>query len=143
GKWIRSFSSLRELQDVHSGVGAVDDVDIAAVVDVDVVGLDGDLAALAAVGRLDAALVGPVGGGRDVIADLARMKRIADVDRAHAGVEPGHEESAPGIHGRLVFVDGMRAEAPAAAAEAAARSLAGFGHVERGDTDRQLLVGDV
>src|SRR5438270_13172991 len=75
---------------------------------------------------LDAAPVRPFGGGRDVIADLARMERIADVDRAHAGIEPGDEDSAPGIHGRLVLVDGMRAEAPAAAAEAAARSRAGF-----------------
>src|SRR5437588_11055713 len=128
---MRSFSSLRELQDVHPCVGAVDDVDIAALVDVDVVGLDGDLAALAAVDRLDAALVRPVCGGRDVIADLARMERIADVDRAHAGIEPGDEESAHGVHGRLVLVDGMRAEAPAATAAVAARSRAGFGPVER------------
>src|SRR2546426_9914395 len=43
------------------------------------------------------ALVRPVGGGRDVIADLARMEWIADVDRAHAGIKPGHEDGAPGV----------------------------------------------
>jgi hypothetical protein len=36
-----------ELQDVHPGVGWIDEVDEPPVVDPDVVGLDGDLAALA------------------------------------------------------------------------------------------------
>jgi hypothetical protein len=51
---------------MHPGIGAVDDVDIAAVVDVDIVGLDRDLAALLAVG-LDKTLVGRLGDRRDVI----------------------------------------------------------------------------
>ena len=49
-----------DLQDMHPGVGAVDDIDKTAVVGFDVVGLDGDLAAILAV-DLDAALVGVFG----------------------------------------------------------------------------------
>src|SRR5437899_8507215 len=51
-----------QLEDVHAGVGAIDDDDVAAVVDVDVVGLDGDLARLHAVGG-HASLVGVRRGG--------------------------------------------------------------------------------
>jgi len=48
---IRDLARLaRDLQDVHARVGAIDDVDVATVVDLEVVGLDGDLAALLAVG---------------------------------------------------------------------------------------------
>jgi hypothetical protein len=35
-----------ELQDVHAGIGPVNNVDEPAVIDFDIVGLDGDLAAL-------------------------------------------------------------------------------------------------
>src|SRR5258706_16091543 len=69
-------ASFSHLQDVQAGVGAVDDVDVAAVVDVDIVGLDRDLAALARV-RLDAALVGLVGGRRVVEDRLLRVGRVA------------------------------------------------------------------
>ena len=41
-----------ELKNVHAGVGAVDDVDIAAVVDFDIVCLDRHLAALLAIVEL-------------------------------------------------------------------------------------------
>src|ERR1700747_915750 len=57
-------SLARELEDMHAGVGAVDDVDQAARVGLHVVGLDRDLAAVLAV-DFDAALVGLVGDGRD------------------------------------------------------------------------------
>jgi len=54
---------------VHAGVGAVDDVDIAAVIHFDVVRLDRYLRALVCT-LADATLVGLVGDGRDVIRDL-------------------------------------------------------------------------
>src|SRR6202521_6237256 len=101
---------------MHAGVGAIDGVDVAAVVDFEVVGLDGRLAAFGSVGRLDAALVRLVAGRRYVIADLAWMKRVANVDGAHPGIEPCREEGAFGVHRRLVLVGRMRAEAPAARA---------------------------
>src|SRR5438093_7077069 len=78
-----------EFEDMHAGVGAIDRVDVAAIVDLEVVGLYRDLAALRARSVLDAALVGLVGRRRNVVARLARMVGIGDVDRAHAGVEPG------------------------------------------------------
>src|SRR6476469_10004946 len=62
-----------QLEDVQPGVGAIDDVDIAAIVDLHVVGLDGSLAALLAVGQLDAALVGVLGDRRDVVGDLLHV----------------------------------------------------------------------
>src|SRR6185503_10740344 len=67
-----------ELKDVHAGVGAVDDVDEAAVVHLEVIRLDRHLAAVSR-GGLHAALVGLRGRGGDVVARLARMVRAADV----------------------------------------------------------------
>ena len=62
-----------ELDNMHAGIGAVDDVDVASVVDLDVVGLNRDLALFGAAGLAgDAALVGLVGDRRYVIADLLR-----------------------------------------------------------------------
>src|SRR4051812_23871635 len=43
-----------ELEYVHTGIGAVDDIDVAAIVDLDIVRLDRDLAALLAALDLDA-----------------------------------------------------------------------------------------
>src|SRR5439155_6266247 len=75
-----------EPQNVHAGVGAVDRVDVAALVDLDVVGLDRGLAALFRP-LPDAAPLGPRGDGGDVISDLPGTKGVADVERAHPGVE--------------------------------------------------------
>jgi hypothetical protein len=47
-----------QLEDVQAGVGAIADIDVAAIVGLDVVALDRDLAAVLAV-NLNAALVGP------------------------------------------------------------------------------------
>src|SRR5437763_3453950 len=134
----RSISAL-ELEDVHARVGAVDRVDVAAIVDVEVVGLDRDLAALGAGGVLDAPFVGLVRGRGNVIARFLRVVRIADVERAHAGVEPGDEHVLAVIHRRLVLVRRMRAETAAARAEVAAR----FRHRIGGDADRRFLVGRI
>src|SRR6476620_636185 len=67
-----------QLEDVHSGVGAVDDVDIAAVVGLDVVGLDRDLALLL-VADADAALVGRFRDRRNEVRDFLRLIGIAHV----------------------------------------------------------------
>src|SRR5204863_9127137 len=114
----RLLSGPGEPQNVQAGVGAVDRVDIAALVDLDVVGLDRGLAALLRP-LADAAPLGPRGDRGDVIGDLVRMERVADIERAHSGVEVGEEHDAPVIHGSEALVRGVRAEAPAAAAEVA------------------------
>src|SRR5258706_3136538 len=110
----------RGLQDMQPGIGAIDDVDIAAVVDVDVVGLDRDLAALGRAGA-DAALIGLVGHFRDEVADFLRMVRIAHVEGAHAGVEERDENDALVVDRRIVLARRVRAEASSARAEFAAR----------------------
>ena len=63
-----------QFEDVHPGVGAVDDVDVAAVVGLGVVGLDRSLAAVLAV-DLDAALVGRLGDRGNVVGDLLGLHK--------------------------------------------------------------------
>src|SRR5438270_7779314 len=86
----RSFQDVErrppQLHDVHAGVGAVHGVAVAAVVAVQVVGLDRALAGVDAVVR-HATLVRLARNGRDVIRDLLGGPRVTDVDRADAGVE--------------------------------------------------------
>src|SRR3989442_8807713 len=128
-----------ELQDMHPGVRAIDDVDVAAVVDLEVVGLDRHLAALLAIRELHAALVGLAGFRRNVITDFLRLIRVADIDGAHAGVEPGDEHQALRVHRRLVFVGRVSAEAAATRAEITAC----LGHVETRDGEGLRLRGHV
>ena len=90
-------------QNVHAGIGAIDHIDVAAVVGLQIVALDRDLAAVLAV-DLDAALLGRLGDRRNEIADLLRTVRIADIDRAHAGIEPGHERELLVEHRRRALV---------------------------------------
>src|SRR5438094_3098654 len=124
--------------EVRGYIYAVDRVDVAALVDLDVVGLDRDLAALLRP-LADAALLGPGRDGGNVIGDLPGTKGIADVECAHPGVEVGEEHDALVIHGSEALVRGVRAEAPAAAAEVAAS----LGHGPARHADRPRLVGDV
>src|SRR5689334_13797817 len=105
-----------ELEDVQAGVGAIDDVDVAPRIRLDVVGLDRGLAAVLA-RDADAARVGLVGDRRDEIADLGRMIRVPHVEGAHAGIEEGDEGHLPVVDGIHALVRGMRAEAAAALAE--------------------------
>jgi len=64
---------------VHAGVGAIHRVDVAALVHLDVVGLDRDLAAL--FGALaDAAFLGSRRDRRNVVRDLLRTEGIANVE---------------------------------------------------------------
>src|SRR4051812_25568060 len=67
-----------ELQDMQPGVGAVDDVDIAALVGLDIVGLDRGFAAILAVDR-DAASVRRSRDRGDEIPDFPGVIGIADV----------------------------------------------------------------
>src|SRR5512147_1539026 len=86
--------SAGQLEDVHAGVRTVNDVDVAAIVDFDVIGLNGDLATFVSAPAYTP-LVGLRGHRRNVVADLLRVERIADVDRTHARVEPRDEDDAP------------------------------------------------
>src|SRR5919204_2845368 len=79
-----------ESDDVQAGVGAIGQIDQAALVGLHVVGLDRDLAAARAVGH--APLGRPLGGGGDVKRGLARRVGIAHVDGAHATVEIRDED---------------------------------------------------
>src|SRR5262249_54553494 len=80
-----------QLHDVQPGVGAVREGDVAAVVHVDVVGLDRHLAARRAARHLHAPLVGLGGDRGDVEAGLGGMEGVAHVHRAHPRVEVGDE----------------------------------------------------
>src|SRR5207249_12175703 len=96
---IRDFAgTTSEIEDVHARVGAVHDVDVAAVVDLAVVRLNGNLAALVGA-RSDTPLVRITGDGRNVVPDFPRIERIEDVERAHAGIEVRNEEHALVVDG--------------------------------------------
>src|SRR4030095_16860681 len=133
-----SPGAASQLEDVHAGICAIDDVDVAAIVDLDVVRLDRNLAALVAA-LPDAATVGIFCRRRDVIADLLDVERIANVQRTHTGVEEGDEEHPTVVDGRETFLRGMRAKTAAAAAEVAAC----FRHSPGRDADWRRLERDV
>src|SRR6266849_656470 len=123
-----------ELENVHARVRAIDDVDVAAVVDLDVVRLDRDFARFVR-SRAHAPLVGLAGDGWNVERDLFGVERIADIHGAHAGVEMREEQYTLVVDRREVLVRGMRAEAPAAAAVVAVR----LRHRERRGAERPGL----
>jgi hypothetical protein len=60
-RWLKLFQArdasclAGELQDVHAGIGAINDIDVAAIVGFHIVALDGDLTAILAI-HLDATL---------------------------------------------------------------------------------------
>src|SRR6266850_1623029 len=83
----------RQLQNVHTRVRPVHDIDVAAVVHFDIVGLDCHLAALVCA-RSDAALIGFGVYSRDVITDFLWIKGITNVEGAHTGIEVRDEEHA-------------------------------------------------
>src|SRR6266536_6406307 len=75
-----------ELQDVQPGVGAVDHIDEAALVGLDVVALDRGLAAVLAV-DLDAARIGLLGGRRVDKTKNLRPVWSEDVEDANPSIE--------------------------------------------------------
>src|SRR2546422_11488937 len=78
---------------MQAGIGAVDHVDVAAIIDLDIVGLYGELAAVGPI-DLDAAWLRLRGDRWDEIRDLARVIRITNVDCAHAGIEMRDKQDA-------------------------------------------------
>ena len=104
---------------MQAGIGAIDDVDISAVIGFDIVGLDRHLAAVLAVDG-HAALVGRRRDRRDEIADFGWMIGIANIEHPHAGIEERDERHLLVVDLRHALVGGMRTEPPSALAERAA-----------------------
>ena len=86
GKLARWRASPVNSENVHPGVGAIDNVDIAAIIDFDVVCLNGHFATLAGF-DLDAALIRLARGRRNIVPDLTRPVWIADVYCTYARVD--------------------------------------------------------
>src|SRR5579872_4930365 len=78
-----------QLNNVHPSVGAVDRVNVAAIVHLDIVGLDRHFAGLAGT-VTDAAFVGTVADGRDIVTNLFRLVGIAHVNGTHTSIEMRH-----------------------------------------------------
>src|SRR5439155_6820151 len=119
-----------EPYDVESGVGPIGEVDEAALVRLDVVGLNYHLAASRPVRH--AALAGPLRRRGDVEGGLARRIGIADVDGPHAAVEVGDEHELAVEDRRERLARRVGPESPTALAEVAL----GLRHLERGDAER-------
>src|SRR3989442_3377538 len=92
-----------EFQNVHAGIGAIDDVNVAAIVDLNIVRLDRDLAALLRAGT-DAPLVGFIGNGGDVITDFLLLQWVAHGQSAHARTLVGGKEKTPPVKWGDVFI---------------------------------------
>src|SRR5215510_6153531 len=101
---------------MRPGVGAVDDVDVPAIIGRKVVGLNRDLAFLDAVDRR-AAKIGIVGGGRDIETHLLRVKGVANIDSPYSRVEVGDEHDFLVERWAEFLLGGMGTKAPAAVAE--------------------------
>src|SRR5258705_4915073 len=104
-----------ELEYVQPRVRAIDDVDVAAVVDFDVIGLNRDLAAFVRASS-HTALVGLRIDLRNEVGDLLRVEWIAYIKGADARVAPRHEQHAAVIDRRHVLVGRVRPESAAARA---------------------------
>ena len=74
------------LQDMHPGIGSIDNIDVTPVIQFDVVRLDGRLASLIGA-RTDTAFIGFLGYCGNVITDFFRLQWVTDVDCAHSCVE--------------------------------------------------------
>src|SRR5207237_5092874 len=127
-----------QLQDVHARIRAILDVDVAAVVHFDVIGLNGYFALLVRAGAY-AALVRLICDRRNKVGDLLRMEWIAHVESAHSGVEMRDENDPPVINRREIFVARMCAKPAAFVAEIAA----GFGNGPRTHAHRVSFIGDI
>src|SRR5262249_20755058 len=114
-----------QLQNMHAGIGAIDHVDVAAVVGFHVVALDRGLAAVHSI-DLDAAFGGWFRDRRDEGAGLLRVVRVGAGGRAHPGIEVGDEGDLLVRRRRHALIGGMRAEAAPTLAEISAR----LGHRE-------------
>ena len=120
-----------ELKDREAGVG-IGDVHDAVAVDADIAGLGDEDGARARVDQLRR-----VPG--HAIADFFRLKRVGDVEDAHAGIVPGGEDRGLTLEqAGPVFVQIVRAEF------AAAGTIVGLGWLgEGGEADRVGGIADV
>src|SRR5712691_3475548 len=127
-------------ENVHSRVGAVDNVDEPTVVRCDVVRLDGlDADVVGVPLERAAAQVGGGGHGRNEEGRLLRVIRIANVYGAHARIELRDEDELLVEGWPKLLVGRVRSEPAAAIAELAARSR----HLEGADRLRLALRGGV
>src|SRR5215475_15314380 len=124
---------------MHPRIGAVNDVYVSTIVDFRVVRLNRNLAAFTAAGLGYTAFVGLLCDRGNVIADLFGTIRIANIDRAHAGIEVRDKDHALIIDRRKGLVARMGAKTAATLAKITAR----FNYIEVGYRKRSLLVGNV
>ena len=96
-----------QLQDVHAGVGAIDNIDIPAVVHFDVICLNRHLTGFPTACDRDTALGGLLCNRRDVKGHLLGTVRITDIHSSHAGVEVGDEDEASVIDRRKRLIAGV------------------------------------
>src|SRR5262245_21114260 len=92
-----------KLQNVHACVRPVDDVNVASIVDLDVVRLDRDLTPLFGT-RPDTTLIGFFCYRRDVVTNLSGLQRVAHVESANTRVEVGDKENPAVVDRREVLV---------------------------------------
>src|SRR5712691_4788080 len=109
-----------QLQDVHAGVGTIDNIDIPAVVGLDVIGLNGHLAGFPTACDRGTTLVGLLRNCRNIKGDLLWTVWITDIHGPHASVEVGDEHEAPIVDRRKRLVAGVRPKTSATGAEIAA-----------------------
>src|SRR3989441_1551232 len=133
-----------QLEDMHAGVRAVDDVDVAAVVGRDVVGLDDLPRDVLLALELADALVGGLRDLRDEVRGLLRVVGVAHVDRAEARVEVRDEHDLLVERRTHLLVRRVRTEPPAAIDEVGLAAPAARGEdLERRDRLRATLRRDV
>ena len=120
------------------GGRAIDGVDIAAIVDVHVVGLNRAIALPRAIDR-DARLGRVRRHVGNEARDFLRLERIADIDDANAGVEVREHDQL--LVERRVIGVGERVRAEPAAAMTEVAGL--LGHLERRYGERRAFLGDV
>src|ERR1035438_8410037 len=108
-----------ELQDVQAGVSSIDDVNISAVVNLHIVGLDHPAAALRGAASR-ALLVRFIRHRRNKIRNFLRMKRIPHIDSPHARIEVRKKHNALVVDRGETFVRRMRPKTSAAAAKVSA-----------------------
>lgn len=107
---------------MHPGVGAIYDVDVSALIDLDIVGLDGEVADLhrrLARGNCNvrAADIRIGGRGWNVIAYLLRAEWISYIDRPHSCIEPRYKDQLSVEKIGEIFAAGVSAEATTPVAE--------------------------
>src|SRR5262245_3021537 len=87
-RWSGNF------ENVETGAGTIDYINVTPLIGFDIVALDGDLADVFAI-DLDTTLIGGFGNRWNKIANFLRVIRVADIDGANTGIEPGHESKLP------------------------------------------------